>query len=424
MSPIQFGSWAQLWVIGVALHAGGGLRLQTEAGILRAQVLPIAAQRMSGQRSGLSWEQQRIQIHLGQTPYGPGYSVHSASSTSRFLAFVGPDFRWVQWTGPPLQLLTQASWSSQGIRLEGQFQNWSYALAPQGLSYLGWNGLQTHAKLRLAPGRWEGTLRIFRAQLTLSGHPYWSNSRFRLEHQGRFVELSEMHSTRGLQFQAMGRLPLKTHCLSFSYALPPWPSWIAYQYQTQHGPTAHIQWSSQPMFRRWSLGFPMCQHKCWVGLGQNVAGSHLEVRWKGVQGTFRPGQWSLRMNHHWGWNPRPKKTLVESSLEPPQLHILTAGDVDHPVFDLHILDSEGRRFGLHIVRGSHQWKNHLPPGSYHWPAQKTRPLSGWIVLISEQTFELRAGEICHLPILIQRDMHPIYWLPPSVGDANAESPIP
>jgi len=75
MSLIQLGTWAQLWILGLTAHSGGGLTLRTAEGVFRAQILPNAAWRIVGQRSGVSWEDQRSQFHVGQTPYGPGYSV-------------------------------------------------------------------------------------------------------------------------------------------------------------------------------------------------------------------------------------------------------------------------------------------------------------------------------------------------------------
>ncbi len=422
MSPIQWGTWAQLWVLGLTLHSGGGLRLQTERGIFRAQWIPAAAFRLGGQRSGLSWEDPRVQVHLGQTPLGPGHSLHRTSSIGGFLAYVGPDFRWFQWTGQPGHVFSQASWSSQGLRLEGQWARWSYGLAPQGLSYLGWQGLQTQARMRLAPGRWESMLRVYRAQFILSGNPSWSSSRLRFEHRGRYVEFSEMHSKRGLHLQTLGRLPWREHSLSFSVAPAPWPSWIAYHYRGRKGLSGHMQWSDRAMFRRWSIGLPLERHQGWVGVGQNVAGPHVEIRWKGVEATYRRGQGSLRIHHTWTWRRTSPRTFIETPSAPPQLHILTHGEVDHPVLPLHVLDSEGRRYALHLLRGSHQWKSHLPPGQYHWPTRVTRPAQGWIVEVPATTFTLEAGEIYHLPILVRKDERPVYWLPLSAEDTTEGSP--
>ena len=225
MSPIQLGTWAQLWILGLTAHSGGGLTLRTAEGVFRAQILPNAAWRIVGQRSGVSWEDQRSQFHVGQTPYGPGYSVQGTLSTGLFLAYLGPDVRWIQWTGLPGQVLRNASYSSQGLRLEGGWARWSFGIFPQGMSHLGWQGLQSQARWRFAPGRWEGQLQVYRAQITASGHPTWSSSRLRFAHRGRYLEFSEIHSKRGLVLQTMGRLPWRNHCLSFSIAPAPWPSW-------------------------------------------------------------------------------------------------------------------------------------------------------------------------------------------------------
>jgi len=61
------------------------------------------------------------------------------------------------------------------------------------------------------------------------------------------------------------------------------------------------------------------------------------------------------------------------------MHILTQGEIDHQVLPVYVIDSEGRNHALHLVRGSHQWKPHLAPGTYHWPALILRPEPGWIV---------------------------------------------
>jgi len=84
MSLIQLGTWAQLWILGLTAHSGGGLTLRTAEGVFRAQILPNAAWRIVGQRSGVSWEDQRSQFHVGQTPYGPGYSVQGTLSQGSF----------------------------------------------------------------------------------------------------------------------------------------------------------------------------------------------------------------------------------------------------------------------------------------------------------------------------------------------------
>ena len=110
MSPIQLGTWAQLWILGLTAHSGGGLTLRTAEGVFRAQILPNAAWRIVGQRSGVSWEDQRSQFHVGQTPYGPGYSVQGTLSTGLFLAYLGSgrsmdSMDGATWTGPSKRLL-------------------------------------------------------------------------------------------------------------------------------------------------------------------------------------------------------------------------------------------------------------------------------------------------------------------------------
>lgn len=422
MSPIQLGTWAQLWILGLTAHSGGGLTLRTAEGVFRAQILPNAAWRIVGQRSGVSWEDQRSQFHVGQTPYGPGYSVQGTLSTGLFLAYLGPDVRWIQWTGLPGQVLRNASYSSQGLRLEGGWARWSFGIVPQGMSHLGWQGLQSQARWRFAPGRWEGQLQVYRAQITASGHPTWSSSRLRFAHRGRYLEFSEIHSKRGLVLQTMGRLPWRNHSLSFSIAPAPWPSWGGYQFRGRSGLTAQAQWSGEPMFRRWSMGIPFASNQGWLGVGQSWAGSHVEIRWKALQATYRPGQISLRMHHHWSWKPRTPPVENTLPLEAPTMHILTQGEIDHPVLPVYVIDSEGRNHALHLVRGSHQWKTHLAPGTYHWPALILRPEPGWIVEVMASTFTLEAGQTCHLPVLVRKDERPIYWLPISAVGATGESP--
>ena len=104
------------------------------------------------------------------------------------------------------------------------------------------------------------------------------------------------------------------------------------------------------------------------------------------------------------------------------MHILTQGEIDHQVLPVYVIDSEGRNHALHLVRGSHQWKPHLAPGTYHWPALILRPEPGWIVEVMASTFTLEAGQTCHLPVLVRMDERPIYWLPISAVGGTGESP--